>query len=198
MHNPVKPLWLMADSSPFFHGPKGPTWFADELERRGYRLDRAFYAGHANDHQAAHFAIFTAAMAPVVSETACRQLIKNGDWDQNWRVGDLLLLAGGDPRKLATPETRAAVTRALQQGVLIIGISAGAIFLGRAWEEATPMLGTVPYVIDAHQEDTNWQRLRALGSLPLLGLPWRSVVEWDAASGLGSLYGPVPWMGPSP
>ena len=108
---------------------------------------------------------------------------------------NVLLLAGGDPRKLATPETHAAVMTACERGVLIIGISAGAIFLGRSWDQDASMLGRVPYVIDAHQEDTHWQRLRASGGAPALGLPWRSVVCWDAMLGLRSLRGPAPWLG---
>lgn len=197
----AKPVWLLADSSPFFHTVYGPDWFPKTVRSMGYAPSRAFYVGHANDFEPAHFEIFRAAAAPLVGD-ACFALETAQDWAQTWRADDWVVFAGGDPAKLSvlTKGTAAvSLERARDQGVFFTGISAGAVFFGGAWFDGSPMLGWVPYLIGAHEEDKGWADLRAraqqVGNASMLGIPWRSVVAVDGSGVVRSLLGAAPFRG---
>ncbi len=197
----IKPTWLLADSSPFFHTVHGPDWFAKTVHAMGYVPTRAFYVGHANDFAPAHFEIFRAAAAPLVGD-ACFALKDERDWAQAWRPDDWLVFAGGDPAKLSVLTegiAHASLQRAKAQGVFFTGISAGAVFLGGAWTGGRAMLGWLPYVIGAHEEAEGWAGLKARAALvrepALMGIPWRSVVAVEWSGRYQTLLGSAPFIG---
>ena len=88
---------------------------------------------------------------------------------------DFVYLGGGDVR-LLTDRLRAAgldetIRRRHADGAVVLGVSAGAIALTPCWidfpdEEGPPVrftcLGVVNIAIDAHDEDSDWEELRAL------------------------------------
>ncbi len=88
---------------------------------------------------------------------------------------DLVYLGGGDVR-LLTDRLRSAgldetIRRRHADGAVVLGVSAGAIALTPCWidfpdEEGPPVrftcLGAVNIAIDAHDEDSDWEELRAL------------------------------------
>jgi len=85
---------------------------------------------------------------------------------------DLILLAGGDVEKGWRAFERSGlkdlIIRRYAEGVLLVGLSAGAVQLGMlGWSEAEAQCENlfdtfrlVPFVISAHQEKDDWRALK--------------------------------------
>ncbi|NMO17460.1 type 1 glutamine amidotransferase-like domain-containing protein [Pyxidicoccus fallax] len=172
----LKPLFLLADSSPlFWRGADGP--FLDCL-RTLTRDDpsvpplRAAYLGASNGDVPEFYELFTGAMS-LAGITHCRMIPSRptGE-DLAWlSVAHVILLAGGDPL-LGWETFRGNGVESLlrerhRDGAVLMGISAGAMQLGtQAWSDPPPpelalfpVLGLAPFIVGVH-EAPDWTELK--------------------------------------
>jgi hypothetical protein len=117
----------------------------------------------------------------------------------------LILIGGGDPALIARHVVPSGIgdvlLRRRREGAILVGVSAGAIGLCRYWvrfPEDDPALelparigciGAVPIVCDCHDEDSDWEELRALldawrredpdGSVEAYGIPMGGALWLD-------------------
>jgi len=176
MNPPLKPLFLLADSSLLFWR-SGDKPFLDCLRvLTGADLAvppiHAAYLGASNGDVPAFFELFTAAME-LAGISHCRMIPSRPTAeDRAWLAGaHVILLAGGDPRlgwKTFQENGLEPVLRERYlEGAILMGISAGAMQLGeRAWSESVtgaaelfPVLGLVPFLVGAH-EQPDWTELK--------------------------------------
>lgn len=184
-----KPLYLLADSQLLF-------WKRDDkllLEAALDNLPRdqpssAAYIGASNGDRPEFYEIFEAAM-DAIGVTDRRMIGSSfGSDDRAFlEAAQLIVLAGGDVRLGWTTfeETgmKDVILDRYAKGALLVGISAGAVQLGRYGVIGSPpgrqlldVCNLVPRVIDTHDEQTQWARLsRAIqtldGSVTGLGIP---------------------------
>jgi len=129
---------------------------------------------------------------------------------------DVLYLAGGDVRQLAERLSAHRLDEAIRArhaaGAVTIGLSAGAIGLTRSWvafpedeEEGErpfrfPCVGALPQAIDVHDEESDWEELRALLAIWAADEPDAVVDAYGILAG-GALEvtdGGVAHVGPPP
>jgi hypothetical protein len=192
MRTPLKPLFLLADSSLlFWRGGDRP--FLERLRvltgaDPGAPPVRAAYLGASNGDVPAFFDIFTAAME-LAGITHCRMIPSRPTAeDRAWLAeAHVILLAGGDPRlgwdTFREKGLEPVLRERYREGAVLMGISAGAMQLGAwAWSETEPgaanlfpVLGLAPFVIGVH-EQPDWKELKraVLGAGPQalgIGIP---------------------------
>lgn len=178
MTAPLRPIYLLADSELLFRpGEDGrtlPATIADHLETDA---PAAAYIGASNGDEPAFYEIFVAAMQSAGIEQM--RMIKSAysAMDHTCLSGaDVILLAGGDVRRgwdvITSTGMRDVIVDRYLGGAVVIGVSAGAVQLGRkgfdadatAPNRAFDTLGLAPFVIDAHDEAADWPQLRHLVS----------------------------------
>jgi hypothetical protein len=176
MKSPLKPLFLLADSSLLFWRP-GDKPFLDCLRvLTGADLAvpplHAAYLGASNGDVPAFFDIFVAAME-LAGISHCRMIPSQPTAeDRAWlERAQVILLAGGDPLLGWETFQRNALEPVLRRryldGAVLMGISAGAMQLGaRAWSESEPVaaetfpaFGLAPFLVGAH-EQPEWTGLK--------------------------------------
>jgi len=128
----------------------------------------------------------------------------------------MIYLAGGDVERLAE-RARALgldeqVRRRHQAGALVVGVSAGAIGLTRHWVRFPddgsddfptrfPCIGALALAVDCHDEESDWEELRALLAAWEREAPGDTVEAWGIPMG-GALEvapsGAVTHLGPAP
>lgn len=186
-----KPLYLLADSQLLFWRRHDRLLLEAALD--GWTHDQppsAAYIGASNGDRAEFYEIFEAAMDSL-GITDRRMVGSSFDLDDRTFLerAQLIVLAGGDVRlgwntfeKTGMKDT---ILGRYSKGAVLVGISAGAVQLGRYGVVPTPETSTTelidlfnlaPMIIDAHDERTEWARLsRAIrmleGSVPGLGIP---------------------------
>lgn len=191
MAQQLQPLYLLADSQPLFKAGHGRSILQIALD--GLARDTpltAAYIGASNGDRPEFYEIFEAAMDAVgITE---RRMI-HSSFDRTDRTflerAQLIVLAGGDVRvgwnTFEKTGMKDVILGRYAEGAALVGISAGAIQLGRCGLVETPeSLGTdvfdlfnlVPMVIDVHDEHNDWARLqrtmRSLnGEATGLGIP---------------------------
>lgn len=186
-----QPLYLLADSQLLF-------WKRDDtllLETAVDGLARdaslgAAYIGASNGDRAEFYEIFEAAM-DAVGITDRRMIGSSfGPDDRSFlERARLILLAGGDVRlgwnTFEKTGMKDVILARYAKGAALVGISAGAVQLGRYDLVETPdtegpevldMFDLVPLVIDAHDERADWSRLSRTiqlleGTASGLGIP---------------------------
>jgi hypothetical protein len=126
---------------------------------------------------------------------------------------DILYLAGGDVSALSERVHALSlgelIRRRHQEGALLVGVSAGAIGLTRFWIEFDgdrpsrrfPCVGALPFAVDCHDEESDWEELRALleqwaheapgEEVDAFGIPAGGALEIDA-TGRVTPHGPAP------
>lgn len=183
-----QPLYLLADSQLLFWKRHDRLLLAASLDGldRGKPLSAA-YIGASNGDRPEFYEIFEAAM-DAVGITDRRMIVSS--FDRAGRAfldsAQLIVLAGGDVRlgwnTFVKSGMKDAILDRYAEGAVLVGISAGAVQLGRCGLVETPeSLGTgvfdvfnlVPMVIDVHDEQNEWGRLqRTMQSLngPATGL----------------------------
>jgi cyanophycinase-like exopeptidase len=112
----------------------------------------------------------------VIGVTDCR-MIRSSFLDEDqlfFESADIILLAGGDVEKgwdvIERVGIKEALCRRYQTGAVLLGVSAGAVQLGQyGFREENGMstslfdtLKLVPFAVDVHQEQSGWERLRAM------------------------------------
>ncbi|SPM36066.1 peptidase, partial [Mycobacterium rhizamassiliense] len=170
----LQPLYLLADSQLLFWKRQGRPLLQSALD--GLARDtplRAAYIGASNADRPEFYEIFEGAMDDV-GITERRMILSSfGPDDRDFlERAQLIVLAGGDVRLGWTTFEESGMKEAIvgryNQGAVLVGISAGAVQLGRYGivektdSPATELLevfSLVPVVIDTHDEATNWERL---------------------------------------
>lgn len=176
-----QPLYLLADSQLLFWKRDGRLLLAAALHRlhRDEPLSAA-YIGASNGDRPEFYEIFEAAM-DAVGITARRMIHSSFDRvDRAFLEGaQVIVLAGGDVRlgwnTFEETGMKETILDRYGNGAVLVGISAGAIQLGRYGIVETPqshgtelldVFGLVPMVIDVHDERAEWARLtRTIQSL---------------------------------
>ncbi|MEE6138812.1 Type 1 glutamine amidotransferase-like domain-containing protein [Mycobacterium sp. 050128] len=176
---PLQPLYLLADSQLLFWKHRGRPLLEAALDglTRDTRLSAA-YIGASNGDRPEFYDIFEAAMDAIGIPD--RRMIDSsfGPDDRTFLEGaQLIVLAGGDVRLGWMTFEKTGMKDVLldrhTRGAILVGISAGAVQLGRygivetsAATELLDVFNLVPAVIDTHDEQADWARLsRAIASL---------------------------------
>lgn len=187
----LQPLYLLADSQLLFWKRHDRLLLEAALD--GLAPDAppsAAYVGASNGDRPEFYEIFEAAMDAV--GIADRRMI-DSSFDRADRAflesAQLIILAGGDVRLGWTTFERSGMKDVIldryAEGAVLVGISAGAIQLGRygiveapesVEAEVFDAFNLVPMVIDVHDERNQWVRLsrtiRLLnGTATGLGIP---------------------------
>ncbi|TAM72158.1 Type 1 glutamine amidotransferase-like domain-containing protein [Mycobacterium sp.] len=187
----LQPLYLLADSQLLFWKHHGRLLLEAALD--GLVRDAplgAAYIGASNGDRPEFYEIFEAAMDAV--GIADRRMITSsfGPADRAFlESARFIVLAGGDVRLgwniFERTGMKDAILGRYAEGAVLVGISAGAVQLGRCGIVETPesfgtgvfdVFNLVPMVIDVHDERAEWARLsRAIrllsGEATGLGVP---------------------------
>ena len=188
--NPLKPIFLLADSQLLFWRENGELL----LERVAKTSDRqkAAYVGASNGDQPKFYEIFVAAMEGV-GIFDCKMIpsvLSEADL-AFLNDADLILLAGGDVeagwRTFLSNGLNNHIVRRYFEGATLIGISAGAVQLGLCGLAADGSLietfKLVPFIIGAHEESDNWKMTTEL--LRLSATDTRAI---GLPTGAGAVY----------
>ncbi|WP_420715925.1 Type 1 glutamine amidotransferase-like domain-containing protein [Mycobacterium sp. 663a-19] len=183
-----QPLYLLADSQLLFWKRRGRPLLETALD--GLARDtplRAAYVGASNGDRPEYYEIFEAAVDGVgIVE---RRMIDSsfGPDDRAFlsRV-QLIVLAGGDVRlgwnTFEKTGMKDAILDRHAKGAVLVGVSAGAVQLGRCGIVEAPapelldVFNLTPLIVDVHDERADWARLsRAVellrGAVTGIGIP---------------------------
>ena len=177
----LQPLYLLADSQLLFWKRRDRLLLETALDGlAGDTPLSAAYIGASNGDRPEFYGIFEAAVDAI--GIADRRMIDSsfGPDDRAFlEYAQLIVLAGGDVRlgwnTFEKTGMKDVILDRYTQGAVLVGISAGAVQLGRYGMVETPespatelldVFGLVPVVIDTHDERAEWTRLtRAIHSL---------------------------------
>jgi cyanophycinase len=181
----LQPLYLLADSQLLF-------WTRHDRPLLETALDgltaeapwSAAYIGASNGDNPEFYEIFEAAMDAVgITERRMIDSSFGPDVRTFLERAHLIVLAGGDVRlgwdTFERTGMKDVILDRYAKGAVLVGISAGAIQLGRFGIDETDLFDVfklVPLVVDAHDERAEWSRLshaiRSLkGASTGLGIP---------------------------
>jgi cyanophycinase-like exopeptidase len=186
----LRPLYLLADSQLLFWKRRGKLLLEDIRESLLGARPPAAYIGASNGDRREFYSIFTAAVeaAGFPEHRMIASAFASEDREFLDRA-QLILLAGGDVHLgWSTFETTGMKDRILAryaQGAVLVGISAGAVQLGRhglldngesAGLELFDVFNLVPALVDVHDEQREWPRLTSTirlleDSITGLGIP---------------------------
>ena len=196
----LRPIYLLADSQLLFWGGEGGAPFLRMVRDALPAVSpRAAYLGASNGDNPDFYSIFVAAMEGIsITDTRMIPASPSPDDLAFLEAADLVLLAGGDVEKgwraFQTSGIKDAVVRRYYGGALLVGVSAGAVQMGLVGWSAGGPRGTdvlvdtfkfLPYVVDAHAEQDDWDELKA--AVRLLGESVRGV---GIPTGGGVVYHP--------
>ncbi|OBF10372.1 Type 1 glutamine amidotransferase-like domain-containing protein [Mycobacterium sp. 852002-10029_SCH5224772] len=206
-----QPVYLLADSQLLFWKLRDRLLLEAALD--GLVQDAplsAAYIGASNGDRPEFYEIFEAAMDAV--RITDRRMI-GSSFDRADRAfldsAQLIVLAGGDARlgwnTFEETGMKETILGRYAEGAVLVGISAGAVQLGRYGIVETPeslgadvfdVFNLIPMVIDVHDERTEWLRLsRAIrllkGEASGLGIPAGGGVVVHADSTIVALRRPA-------
>ncbi len=207
----LQPLYLLADSQLLFWKRKGRLLLETALD--GLARDsplRAAYIGASNGDRPEFYGIFEAAV-DAVGITDRRMIDSSFGPDDRAFLerAQLIVLAGGDVRLGWNTFERTGMKDVIMgryaEGAVLVGISAGAVQLGRYGIVETPetpatelieVFKLVPLVIDTHDERADWARLSRTihvleGGATGLGIPSGGGVIVHADATIEPLRRPV-------
>ena len=170
-----KPIYLFADSQLLFWHPGGEPFLLTLRNLIESPSCKAAYVGASNDDNPVYYSIFESAVKSI-GITDYRMISASPSEVEVSFVeqADLILLSGGDVEKGWKAFERSGLKQKIigryHKGVILIGISAGAVQLGMfgCAESDTrcdglfPTFGLVPFVISAHDEKDNWSGLKKM------------------------------------
>jgi cyanophycinase-like exopeptidase len=186
-----QPLYLFADSQLLFWKSGGKLLFEGLFAANPMDAPpKAAYIGASNGDREEFYSIFEAAMQ-AVGITERRMIKASFDFEDRAFLerAQLILLAGGDVQlgwnTLKTTGMKELILARYAQGATLVGVSAGAVQLGRQTvfntEESTSLelidvFNLVPALIDVHDEQHEWARLSRTihmleGTVTGLGIP---------------------------
>jgi cyanophycinase-like exopeptidase len=172
----IRPLYLLADSQLLF-------WKSDSgslVEKIRADLEsvnpKAAYIGAANGDQPEFYGLFVAAMEGM-GISNCRMIPSQPSREDLLFLEEahLILFAGGDVERgwqvFEQNGLNDLILRKRYDGVVLLGVSAGAVQLGLGTlsnanqPKQIPMFGFAPFYVGAHDEKNDWWDLRALVNL---------------------------------
>ena len=185
----LQPLYLLADSQPLFWRRRDRPLLETALDRLPPDAEHsAAYIGASNGDRPEFYGIFEAAMDAI--GITDRRMVRSsfGPDDRSFlERARLIVLAGGDVRLgwniFEKSGMKDVILGRYAEGAVLVGVSAGAVQLGRYGIVGTPespalveTFNLVPAVVDTHDERAEWTRLsRAIsslqGSVTGLGIP---------------------------
>lgn len=186
----TRPVYLLADSQLLFWRDGDESFLQGVRAQLDRPTPKAAYLGASNGDEPEYYDIFVAAMDSVsVFDTRMIPASPSAGDLAYLDEADLILLAGGDVergwRAFEASGIKDAVLRRYYAGAVLVGVSAGAVQLGLVgWppegptgtEDLIDTFKILPYVVDAHAESEEWERLgravRLLGeSVQGIGIP---------------------------
>lgn len=180
------PVALLADSRLLLGGATGDGLSARLREALPGHGACAAYIGASNGDEVAHYELFEAAVARL--GVTDRGMVHSAFRETDRRLlerADLVLLAGGEVvrgwRAMVATGMLETLIRRHRAGSTLIGVSAGAVQLGRLGStgsaprpgELLELARVVPAIVGVHEEETGWERLERLVGLarpPVHGL----------------------------
>lgn len=188
--SPLAPLYLFADSQLLFWKRHGKLLLEAALPRREGESPRAAYIGASNGDRQEFYEIFAGAMqAAGITDRRKIDSSFNAQDREYLESAQLIVLSGGDVHKgwevFKQTGMRDVILGRYGQGAIVVGISAGAVQLGRqcvietegsSSRELLDMLNLVPAIVDVHDESNDWARLSSFihlleGTAVGLGIP---------------------------
>ena len=154
----------------------GSLFLQEVLKNSEAKRPSVAYVGASNgDNVDFYGSIFQPAMHQAHAGD-CRLVPRypNPDILEFFKAADVVLLAGGDVelgwRSFEENGFEQLIREQFLAGVLLVGISAGAVQLGRGglWRESSALLSTfglLPFYVGAHEEHNDWTSLRTVISL---------------------------------
>lgn len=153
---------------------QGEALFLDSIKRLlPHREAKAAYIGASNGDRPEFYALFEGAMQQVGITDSRRILHSFSSADRAFvEDADLILLAGGDVemgwKVFESVGLDEIIPRKYSAGVLLIGVSAGAVQLGSGTmrtsgdepERPIDTFRLARFVVGVHEEEENWSRLR--------------------------------------
>jgi peptidase E len=192
----TKPLYLLADSQLLFWKEKDRFFTSRIRENMEENRTGAAYIGASNGDDPPFYGMFQSAME-LIGLSQCRMIpSRPSSEDMKFlEEAGLVLLSGGNVengwRTLEQNGVKDTILRIRYDGVVMVGISAGAVQLGLGALTEAPQpqkLDTfrfAPFYLGAHEENEEWWNLRALVNLSQndargIGIP----------AGAGAVYHP--------
>ncbi len=168
-----KSIYLFADSQLLFWKRRGRLLLEELVEQAATEAPRAAYIGASNGDRPEFYEIFAAAMQSVgVADRRCITSAFSPDDRAFLESAHIILLSGGEVRvgwdAFERTGMKDVILARYAQGAVLVGISAGAIQLGRqavveatgsAASELLDVFNLVPAVVDVHDERNDWSRL---------------------------------------
>jgi cyanophycinase len=173
----LKPIYLLADSRLLFHKrADGSPFLKDIVANTGASRPSTAYIGASNGDEPSYYRdLFLPAFESVgVGERRMIVSQPSPEDRQFLERADIILLAGGSVEKgwrvFEESGFRAIVGERYQAGALLMGVSAGAVQLGRgglADDESAfvATFGFLPLYVGVHEERERWKTLRHVLSL---------------------------------
>jgi cyanophycinase len=168
----LQPIYLFADSQLLFWKRDGIPFLASIRELLVSESPTAAYIGASNGDVRDYFDIFEAAVADMgITESRMIRSAYPKEDATFLEEADLILLAGGNVEAgwQAIDETgmSGVIFERYHAGAVLIGTSAGAVQLGLygcrekgpSNNELFETFKLVPYMVDAHDERSDWSRL---------------------------------------
>jgi cyanophycinase len=185
---PLAPIYLLADSRLlFWQRPDGSLFLKEVAQATNVERPSAAYIGASNDDNLEFYhGIFEPAMQQIECGE-CRMILKRPSANDAKFLerAEIILLAGGSVEKgwraFEQNGLQQLIPRRFVEGAVLVGVSAGAVQLGRGWlAENGTLLQTfslLPFFVSAHEEQDDWESLRrvvALADGPCqgIGLPF--------------------------
>lgn len=172
--NKVSPIYLFADSQLLFWKTNGELFLKSLLVHISSPTPIAAYIGASNGDQKAYYEIFELAMNGIgINQCGMVSSDYGHDDKKLLETADIIVLAGGDTRRGCQIFKQTGMNTLIHErhkkGVIIIGISAGAMQLGASAVQKNEVasysklstLKLVPLIIDTHDEKNNWSRLKS-------------------------------------
>ncbi len=184
----LRPAYLFADSQLLFWQDRSQPFLASVREHCR-ESPRAAYIGAANGDRPEFYSLFVAAMQGIGVDDC--HMIRASLPPEDASVlasADIILLAGGEVdlgcRMMTETGAGELIQRRYQQGCVLIGISAGAVQLGRhgvlrtgeSSFQLVDALNVLPFLVGVHEESDDWTGLASVvqlleGSAVGLGIP---------------------------
>ena len=172
------PVYLFADSELLFWKSRGKPFLDSIRTFLGPEVPKAAYIGASNGDVEEFYSIFEAAMdgIDVGKRRMIRSSFSTGDRDF-LREAQVIVLAGGDVLRgwkiFVETGLREEIIARYQGGAVLIGISAGAVQLGRhaivehdeSSRELIETFNLVPSIVDVHDEQRDWAHLASTVAL---------------------------------
>ena len=191
-----KPIYALADSSLFFLGRPDGSSFLDEIaQRTGVKRPAIAYIGASNrDSLEVYHSLFESAIEGADLGEHRMVLSRPAQEDAKFlERAEIIVLAGGDVhlgwRVFEENGLKELIRRRFVEGVLLIGVSAGAVQLGigdlaEDGCSVLPTFGLLPFYVGAHGEQEDWSFLRRVASLSgkrshAIGIPRSGGIRYE-------------------